>query len=43
MRIATFNNDCHTGRDIDTLTVINKDVVLDVLSSNDHRQVSQVL
>jgi hypothetical protein len=41
--MATFNDDCHTGSDMDTLTVMNEDVVPDVSSSNDHRQVSQVL
>jgi hypothetical protein len=43
LRMAAFNDDCHTGSDMDTLTVINENVVLDVSSSNDHRQVSQVL
>jgi hypothetical protein len=43
LRMATFNDDCHTGSDMDTLTVMNEDVVPDVPSSNDHRQVSKVL
>lgn len=43
LRMAIFNDDCHAGSHIDTLTVMNDDVVPDISSSNDHRQVSQVL
>ena len=36
------NNTCHDSDDIDTLTVMNEDVVMDASSSNDARNVSQV-
>lgn len=43
LRMEAFNDDCHTVSDMDTLTVMNENVVPDVSSSNDHRQVSLVL
>jgi hypothetical protein len=36
------NNTCHDSDDVDTLTVMNEDVVMDASSSNDARNVSQV-
>jgi hypothetical protein len=41
-RMAAFNDDCYTCSDMDMLTVMNEDVVMDVSSSNDARNVSQV-
>jgi hypothetical protein len=40
--MAASNDPCHIGDDIDTLTVMNDDPVIDVSSSNDARDVSQV-
>ena len=41
-RITAANEPCHTSNDIDTLTVMSDDLVADISSSNDARDVSQV-
>jgi hypothetical protein len=40
--MAATNDDCHVDDNMDMLTVMNEDVVMDVSSSNDARNVSQV-
>jgi hypothetical protein len=35
--MAMTDDDCHVGDDMDTLTVMNEDVVMEAYSSNDAR------
>lgn len=41
--MAAASDTCRDSNNIDTLTVMNEDVVPDVSSTSDHGQVSQVL
>jgi hypothetical protein len=44
--MATIDDDCHVSDNIDTLTVINKDIVIESSSSNDtkyQRDMSQII